>query len=436
MASIFDVFTGNNTAQAAQTAAGQQIGGINTGYGLASGDLNQAIQNLIQQYGLGQTALSGAGQSAGTAINSSATNAVNAVGAGANTATNAINAGTGNATNALTDYYTSALLPFMQNYGQATQGTTALGNSLGLNGGPAGASAAASAYASNPAYQFTLNQGDQNVLRNAAQTGTLASGGTLNALQQQGQGLANQTYQQYVQNLMPFLSQANTGAAGIGSTLTGLGSGLSNLFTGQGTNLANIATGTGTQLGNIYTGQGTNLANIDTGQGTQSANLSTSLGNNIAGQYGNLAGLGWQFGTGIGNANANATLATANAQNQGSANLWNAIGNGAKLATLAFSDARLKEDIAPVGELYDGTNVYRYRYKWDDPSITRLGLMAQEVEKTRPDAVAEVGGYKAVDYDKATNYASLLAKFQPDADTAKSGNDNAIDVFAKFLDAA
>jgi hypothetical protein len=61
---------------------------------------------------------------------------------------------------------------------------------------------------------------------------------------------------------------------------------------------------------------------------------------------------------------------------------------------------RLKEDIALVGTLFDGTPVYGYRYK--GAPAYHIGLMAQDVEKTTPNAVVEVNGYKAVDYRAAT----------------------------------
>lgn len=67
---------------------------------------------------------------------------------------------------------------------------------------------------------------------------------------------------------------------------------------------------------------------------------------------------------------------------------------------LIKSDMRLKEDIAPVGMLFDGTPVYGYRYK--GAPAYHIGLMAQDVEKTTPHAVIEVNGYKAVDYRAAT----------------------------------
>lgn len=64
------------------------------------------------------------------------------------------------------------------------------------------------------------------------------------------------------------------------------------------------------------------------------------------------------------------------------------------------SDMRLKEDIARVGTLFDGTPVYGYRYK--GAPAYHIGLMAQDVEKTMPNAVIEINGYKAVDYRAAT----------------------------------
>ncbi len=64
------------------------------------------------------------------------------------------------------------------------------------------------------------------------------------------------------------------------------------------------------------------------------------------------------------------------------------------------SDARLKEDISPVGTLFDGTPVYGYRYK--GAGAYHIGLMAQDVEKITPHAVIEINGYKAVDYRAAT----------------------------------
>lgn len=73
-------------------------------------------------------------------------------------------------------------------------------------------------------------------------------------------------------------------------------------------------------------------------------------------------------------------------------------------AAASFSDRRLKDDIAQVGELYDGTPVYRFRYKGS--SMTVIGLMADDVEKHTPEAVVmHSSGFKMVDYKRATERA-------------------------------
>lgn len=68
--------------------------------------------------------------------------------------------------------------------------------------------------------------------------------------------------------------------------------------------------------------------------------------------------------------------------------------------TSFFSDKRLKENIKKIGKTNDGLPIYSFKYKGDDR--TQIGLMAQDVEKKRPDAVGLAGGYKTVDYAKAT----------------------------------
>ena len=80
-----------------------------------------------------------------------------------------------------------------------------------------------------------------------------------------------------------------------------------------------------------------------------------------------------------------------------------AAGTAAKFTT---SDARVKEHKVQVGALHDGTPVYAFNYIGDP--ATRIGLIAQDVEKRRPDAVTEVNGVKAVDYRKAAELSGIL----------------------------
>lgn len=61
---------------------------------------------------------------------------------------------------------------------------------------------------------------------------------------------------------------------------------------------------------------------------------------------------------------------------------------------IAASDIRLKENIRPVGKTRKGHNLYIFKYKNDkDDSI---GVLAQEIEQTNPNAVVEINGYKHV----------------------------------------
>lgn len=281
----------------------------------------------------------------------------------------------GQGRDALKTNFTAGLKPFVDNFAAFQPGLTAYGDATGANG-PAGYAAAIKNFQFSPGYKFRLDQGNENVLRNASRTGTLHSGGTNIDLLNYGQGMAAQDWQQWVQNLLPFVSGAQNTAAGIGQMYGNLG----------------------TQLNQTY--------------GTQA---------NAA--YGTQAG--------IGNANANAALAKNNA----SANIWGALGSGLNLASglmgfgglsaltgglfngsgggtegFTFSDARVKDDIEPIGETFDGQTLYRYSYI-DDPATTHIGLIAQEVEARDPGAVAEFSGIKAVDYGRATDFAAKLGEF-------------------------
>ena len=74
-----------------------------------------------------------------------------------------------------------------------------------------------------------------------------------------------------------------------------------------------------------------------------------------------------------------------------------------------FSDRRLKRDIKKIGKTFDGQDVVTY--KMGDDNRTRIGLIAQDVEKKHPEAVGVAGGYKTVDYGKATQKAANEGHF-------------------------
>lgn len=74
-----------------------------------------------------------------------------------------------------------------------------------------------------------------------------------------------------------------------------------------------------------------------------------------------------------------------------------------------FSDERLKEDMQPIGKTFDGQPIYRYKMRGDPRD--RIGLLAQEVEKKHPEAVGLAGGFKYVDYGRATEAAANRSHF-------------------------
>lgn len=66
-------------------------------------------------------------------------------------------------------------------------------------------------------------------------------------------------------------------------------------------------------------------------------------------------------------------------------------------AAVMASDRRLKTDVSFLGFLRD-LPVYAYRYIWGGP--LRVGVMAQDMLRIRPEAVVTVGDWLAVDYGK------------------------------------
>src|SRR6185312_2673910 len=98
----------------------------------------------------------------------------------------------GQGRDALTTNYAAGLKPYQTLFDQAQGGINAYGDATGANGA-AGYANATNNFQTNPGYQFQLNQGLQAIDRGAASKGMVTSGNTLNAEQQYGTGLANQS---------------------------------------------------------------------------------------------------------------------------------------------------------------------------------------------------------------------------------------------------
>lgn len=99
--------------------------------------------------------------------------------------------------------------------------------------------------------------------------------------------------------------------------------------------------------------------------------------------------------------NENFNQRSANAQAQAAAS-QNLLGGLFSLgSSFLMSDRRTKKDVKRIGKTDDGQNLYFFRYKHDPEQKPQIGLMAQEVEKKKPGAVAEFGGIKHVNVEKA-----------------------------------
>lgn len=99
------------------------------------------------------------------------------------------------------------------------------------------------------------------------------------------------------------------------------------------------------------------------------------------------------------NAQAANNIASANAQNAGTST---AITAGTSLLAGLLSDKRVKKNIKDTGEkTKDGIPIKTSRYRTDKKNRLFRGVMAQDVEKVRPDAVTTdwLSGLKRVRYD-------------------------------------
>lgn len=290
---IFDniagLFTGSNSAKAAEDQrnylAGVQNQGnaaITGGYNTATGAINSgtqaALDALAKAYGGGTNAINAGYDSAGNNLYNAYANQIGALrGAGA---------------------AYDPLAALASKYGGAT--TTALG-ALGV-GTPEQQAAARGAFTAGPGYSFNLDQGLQSIarLRNA-QTGGSGMGGNADRdAQTYGAGLASQEYDKWLSNLLGFtnpeLSATSGAAAGRAGALTNeanaagqYGVNTAGLSTDRARMLSDLAARYGGSTAGLYSGQGNSLADLATRAAGQQVNLGTAVAGPYAQTYGNEA---------------------------------------------------------------------------------------------------------------------------------------------------
>ena len=301
---IFDIFS----AKPAEDAAAAKKAGLTAGYAQATPLYDQAINSATN---LTNEGLARAASAAGTGIG----DAAGYLGTGFTDAS----ALAGQGLDAAKQYGAAAVAPWTTVFNQAQGGANAYGDATGANG-PDGYLRAKANFTADPGYGFQLDQGLQALQRTHAAAGSLASGGADADTLKFSQGLADNSYGNYVARLAPYLGQEATAASGIAGVNTGLGTTANSDFL----TLAGLKAANANKLADASIGSGSNLANLT---GAAFTTLGQTANNDLVKQ-GDLA-YGTQ--TGIGNANADAELAKYSA----SSNFWNTLIGGAGLALKA-----------------------------------------------------------------------------------------------------
>jgi hypothetical protein len=115
--------------------------------------------------------------------------------------------------NKATGYLTDAGNVYKGLSDQSQQGYNAYGNAAGVNG-QAGYDQALQNFRTNPGYEFQQSQGLDALNRGANSRGMLSSGNNTQDILKYSQGLADQSWGDYMNRLAPYLNQPFQAAAG------------------------------------------------------------------------------------------------------------------------------------------------------------------------------------------------------------------------------
>lgn len=299
----------------------------------------------------------------------------------------------------------------------ATSGSNALSDALTKlqsytpQGGTQSNIDAATAYANNPATQGMIDAATQdarravgeNVLPQLARSDTL-SGNAMSSKDAISQGVVNRGLADTVANTSANIrgQQFNNGLAlaeqgrqadnsnALSAIMGGASAGNSAVGTGVG------AIGSGIQQqGGLF-----DIANAGAAGGQQNAQTAIDNSKGMA-----------EYGTDKSAQNLQNFMSIIGGQNWGGSSsgtssstpsMWNTIGSALGIGSSLFklSDRRMKKDIEMIGHASNGLPVYVYRYIGED-GPREVGLMAQDVEAFRPEAVATIAGLKHVNYELA-----------------------------------
>lgn len=233
--------------------------------------------------------------------------------------------------------------------------------------------------AASPAEQVAQQRASQAIQNSAAARGGLIGSNVLDQLQTTAGDIGAQ-YQNQAFNQWNTQQNRQLGAQ---QSLAGIGQTSAANVAGQTTAGADAAANAALTAGGAQAGS----------QIAQGSAIGTGLG-----QLGNILGQ-----SGIFNPASNPTNAPATVDTSGTNMFQGAYTQDipASYGTGMESDERLKTDIENVGATHDGLPIYKYRMKAGGPK--KMGVMAQDVEKVTPSAVATgPRGFKMVDYGKVS----------------------------------
>ena len=133
------------------------------------------------------------------------------------------------------------------------EGFNALSSELGLGPAPSGYDG----FQATPGYEFAFNEGQRAIEGSAAAGGNLRSGATMKALNDYGQGMANQEYGNHLSRLGSFAQMGQAAAGNQAAAAQNFGNASGNALN----NIGNAQAAGAIAQGNMQTGMVNNLLN-------------------------------------------------------------------------------------------------------------------------------------------------------------------------------
>jgi hypothetical protein len=170
---------------------------------------------------------------------------------------------------------------------------------------------------------------------------------------------------------------------------------------GAGTGALGAGTDIQGKLFDLANAGGAGLQAADQSGINNDISKSDATWDNLAKYFGIVGGSNWGGSTSSTGSSSNSgtmnSTGTMNGTTESTPSIWQVIGGLMSAGgSLMKSDIRAKWDITRIGTAHNGLPLYTFRYK--DGGGLHVGLMAQDVEKVKPEAVTEIGGVKHVDY--------------------------------------